>query len=127
MAKVLYVDADHGRTQVVCGLFAERGHLVTAESSAERAMMRAQGDATYQAVVVHLILPSIDGAELCRWLQRWSSMAAVPRVVFTSPGVQLRLKLEEHLPRWLPADVYIHGLEDPARLVDAVERILERP
>jgi CheY-like chemotaxis protein len=126
MAKVLYVDADHERTKVVCELFVQRGHSVTVESSAERAMLRTEQDAGFEAVVAHLILPSIDGAELCRWLQRWSSMPAVPRIVFSSPAVQIRLNLQHKLPRWLPADVYIHDLEDFAHLVDAVEWTLDR-
>jgi CheY-like chemotaxis protein len=126
MAKVLYVDADVERSEAVCTLFAQRGHTVTAATSAERAMLHADREADYDAVVAHLILPSIDGAELCRWLQRWSALSRVPRVVFTSPGVRLRLNLQDGLPRWLPADVYIHGLEDLQSLVEAVEWALQR-
>jgi len=126
MAKVLYVDADVERSEAVCTLFAQRGHTVTAVTSAERAMLHADREADYDAVVAHLILPSIDGAELCRWLQRWSALSRVPRVVFTSPDVRLRLNLQDGLPRWLPADVYIHGLEDLQSLVEAVEWALQR-
>jgi len=126
MAKVLYVDADVERSEAVCTLFVQRGHTVTVATSAERAMLHADREADYDAVVAHLILPSIDGAELCRWLQRWSALSRVPRVVFTSPDVRLRLNLQDGLPRWLPADVYIHGLEDLQSLVEAVEWALQR-
>lgn len=126
MAKVLYVDADLERAEAVTALFTARGHAVTAATSAERAMMHADRDRDYGVVVAHLILPSIDGAELCRWLQRWSPMPGVPRVVFTMPGARLKLDFQEGLPRWLPADVYIHGLEDLENLVDAVEWVLRR-
>lgn len=126
MAKVLYVDADEERTQGVRALFARGGHVVTTAISAERAMLHVERDGDFNAIVVHLILPGIDGAELCRWLQRWSSLASVPRVVFTTPAVRLRLDLAERLPRWLPADVYIHALEDPQQLVEAVQSALCR-
>jgi CheY-like chemotaxis protein len=127
MAKILYVDADPARVEAVCALFTHNGHDVTTASSAERAMLHADRDEGFDVVVAHLLLPSIDGAELCRWLQRWSPMSSVPRIVFTSPGVQLRLNLQEGLPRWLPADVYIHVLEDVHGLAEAVEWVLHRP
>ncbi|MHC4481515.1 MAG: response regulator, partial [Planctomycetota bacterium] len=99
-------------------------HSVTVAGSAERAMLHVERESDYDVIVVHLILPSIDGAELCRWLQRWSPLPGVPRVVFSSAGVHLRLGLEESLPRWLPADVYMHALEDVEELVHRVESLL---
>ena len=63
MAKVLYVDADEIRTAAAVVTFRKRGHAVTPADSAERAMMHVEQRADYDAVVVHLILPSIDGAE----------------------------------------------------------------
>jgi CheY-like chemotaxis protein len=126
MAKILYVDADPARVAAVCALLGQNGHVVTAAGSAERAMLHVDREGGFEVVVAHLILPSIDGAELCRWLQRWSSLSGVPRIVFTSPGVHLRLNLQDGLPRWLPADVYIHGLEDIHNLAEAVEWVLHR-
>ncbi len=124
MAKVLYVDADDARARAASDLFAERGHELVAVPSAERAMMRAEQESDYDAVVTHLILPSIDGAELCRWLTRWPPLASALRVVFSGPGVKLRLDFQQGLPRWLPADVYLQDLEKVEYLVDAVEHAL---
>ena len=124
MAKILYVDADGPRVEAVCALLARKDHHVTAVRSAERAMIRVDREGDYDLVLLHLILPGIDGAELCRWLQRWSLLSGVPRIVFTGPNTHLRLDLREQLPRWLPADLYVHGVEDAARLVVAVEQVL---
>lgn len=124
MAKILYVDVDDQRSQTVCALFSQKNHVVTLVNSAERAMLQVARESDYDAVVLHLILPGIDGAELCRWLAPWSSLPAMPRVVFTGPDVRLALDLKEKLPRWLPADVYVHGLKDPRQLIDAVEKVL---
>ena len=126
MAKVLYVDSDPERTGAVQALFAGRGHVVVAADSAERAMLCAQREGDFEAVVVHLILPGADGAELCRWLQRWSSLSGAPRIVFSVPGVKLKLDLGTNLPRWLPADIYIRDIEDLQHLVNAVEWALDR-
>jgi len=124
MAKILYVDADTARKEVVCGLLCDRGHRVTAAISAERAMISVEREGDYDAVVLHLVLHGIDGAELCRWLQRWSSLPDVPRLVFTTPDVSLNLNLESGMPQWLPADCYLHAVGDLARLVEAVEELI---
>ena len=124
MAKILYVDADPARKDVVYGLLCDKGHCVTAVVSAERAMINVEREGDYDAVVLHLVLHGIDGAELCRWLQRWSSLPGVPRLVFTTPDIRLNLDLENGMPSWLPADRYMHAVSDLAKLVDAVEELL---
>ncbi len=127
MAKILYVDADRERSRVMIRLLCEKGHYVVPTSSAERAMMHVERESDYDAVVVHLILPGIDGAELCRWLQKWSSLPRAPRVVFSGPEAHLCVDLEGGLPRWLPADVYLHNVADAVSIVEAVEGILCPP
>jgi len=124
MAKILYVDADPARQEVVCGLLCDKGHEVTAVVSAERAMINVERDGDYEAVVLHLVLHGIDGAELCRWLQRWSSLPGAPRLVFTTPDIHLNLDLESGTPSWLPAHKYLHAVDDLAKLVEAVEELL---
>jgi len=124
MAKILCVDADAERTRAFSELVAERGHLVTVVTSAERAMLRVEQESNFDAVVLHLILPGIDGAEFCRWLQRWSSMARVPRVVFSGPETRLQVDLQHKLPRWLPADRYLHDVQDTGVIVREVERVM---
>lgn len=126
MAKVLYVDADSRRAELVRSVFTRRGHDVTVALATTRAMLHVDREGGYQAVVAHLMLPSVDGAELCRWLQNWSGMAGVPRVVFTSPSTRLKLDLEVRLPRWLPADIYLHDLTEFERLAEAVEWLVAR-
>jgi CheY-like chemotaxis protein len=126
MAKILYVDADPERKAVVCALLCDKGHRVTAAVSAERAMIEVERAGDFDAVVLHLVLHGIDGAELCRWLQQWSSLPAVPRLVFTTPDIHLSLGLEAGIPRWLPADRYMHAVSDLAELVEAVEELVCR-
>ena len=126
MAKILYVDADPEREDVVSALLRARGHRVTVAVSAERAMIEVAREGDYDAVVLHLMLHGIDGAELCRWLLHWSSLPAVPRLVFTTPDIHLSLDLEAGIPHWLPADRYMHAVSDMAVLVEAVEEMVCR-
>jgi CheY-like chemotaxis protein len=127
MAKILYVDADSERTLLFRERLGQSGHFVTVVTSAERAMIEVDREGDYDAVVAHLVLPGIDGAELCRWLQRWSPVPAAPRVVFTSPDTSLRLNLHRRLPAWLPADRYLHNVGDIEEIVRAVESVLRPP
>ncbi|MFO8007881.1 MAG: response regulator [Candidatus Brocadiia bacterium] len=127
MAKILYVDADGDRTESVRRLLAGMGHLVIVARSAERAMIRVDQESDFDAVLLHLILPGMDGAELCRWLERWSRLARVPRVVFTGPETRLSLGLEDRLPPWLPADQYLHCVSDFERIAGAVQSVLSPP
>lgn len=116
---------------LLCGL----GHQVTAVTSAERAMLHVEHQHDYDVVVLNLVLKGIDGAELCRWLAHWSALPSVPRLVFSTPeiGANLRwliahavMQLEEELPSWLPADVYVHTDGDLNALVRAIEGLLAR-
>jgi CheY-like chemotaxis protein len=135
VAKILYVDADAGRRDAVCRLLRERGHAVTAVASAERAMLQVEHEHDYDVVVLDLVLKGIDGAELCRWLAHWSRLPAVPRLVFSTPEMSANLRwliahavmgLKRELPRWLPADVYIHMRDAGEELVQAIEGLLAR-
>jgi CheY-like chemotaxis protein len=124
MGRILYVDANGERAGEVVAELTARGHHVDEVRSAERAMLSVEREPDYDMVLMHLLLPGTDAAELCRWLRRSSSAAAVPRVVFTSPEVELRLDLSGELPSWLPADLYLHGVEDYKELGRAVDGVL---
>lgn len=124
VAKILYVDGDSQRARRMADLLTQRGHCAIVTGSAERAMLHVEHEADYDAVVLHLVLPGIDGAELCRWLQKWSSLPSTPRIAFTSPGTELRIDLQKKLPRWLPADRYLHNVSDPAEIVAVLEELL---
>ncbi len=87
-------------------------------------MLCVEREGGFDAVVLHLILPGIDGAELCRWLERWSCLASVPRVVFTGPETELRIDLTHGLPRWLPAHRYLDSVDTMDRIVAELERVL---
>ena len=91
---------------------------------AERAMLRLDREGDYEAVVLHLYLPGMDGAEFCRWIERWSSLKGVPKVAFTWAGFRMPVDVSKGLPKWLPVDRYIEGLQHVEELVEALDSLL---
>ena len=128
MARILYVENSPERAETLRALLEQKGHVVQVVSCAERAMICAHNkDADYQALVLHLYLPGMDGAELCRWIEKWSSLKGIPKVAFTWPGLRLPVDISRGLPNWLPVDRFFEGLEHAEELVEAVEELLSRP
>jgi len=124
MARILYVEGDRGRARELLPLLISKGHQVDVAHSAERAMLLLRASMNYQAVVLHLYLPGMDAAELCRWLEALDPDREVYRLVFTWQGQRSPVDLGAGLPRWLPADRFVEGLRRAEELVEALENLL---
>ena len=86
MAKILYVGTASSECEQLCYLLEQGGHHVEAASCGERAMLRVEEKKDYEAMVLHLCyLPGMDGAELCRWIEKSSPIKGVPKIAFTLP------------------------------------------
>jgi len=125
MARILYVDCCPERVEQVCSMLEELGHVVHCVNCAERAMLQVQSEEGYEAVVMHLFLPGMDGAELSRWMAEWHLPDGITEVAFTCRGEHSPVDLSRGLPRWLPVDRFIEGLEAPEELVAAVRELLD--
>jgi CheY-like chemotaxis protein len=78
----------------------------------------------YEAIVLHLYLRGMDGAELCRWAESHSSLRGIPKVAFTWAGLRMPVDVSSGLPKWLPVDRYIEGIQRAEDLVEAVDSLL---
>jgi CheY-like chemotaxis protein len=105
-------------------LLEQKGHTVQVANCAERAMMLIKDKGNYEVLLLLLYLPGMDGAELCRWMDKWSAKKGVLKVAFTCPGSCVPPDLARSLPHWLPVDRFIDGLERVEDLVKAVEEVL---
>ena len=119
MAKVLVVDDSVSVYRAIERMLAPRGLDVTSCATAGEALARLPGDAP-DLVICDLVLPDLDGYEVCRWLRQVPALAATP-VLFISgivdPDIEQRvasLGVEGVLKKPFTGD----------ELVATVERIL---
>jgi CheY-like chemotaxis protein/predicted regulator of Ras-like GTPase activity (Roadblock/LC7/MglB family) len=82
MAKVFVVDDSVSVRKAVERLLAPRGMAVTSCASGNEALARLPGEAP-DLVICDLVLPDLDGYEVCRWLRQVPALAATP-VLFIS-------------------------------------------
>jgi CheY-like chemotaxis protein/predicted regulator of Ras-like GTPase activity (Roadblock/LC7/MglB family) len=82
VAKVFVVDDSVSVRKAVERLLAPRGLAVTSCASGNEALARLPGEAP-DLVICDLVLPDLDGYEVCRWLRQVPALAATP-VLFIS-------------------------------------------
>jgi CheY-like chemotaxis protein/predicted regulator of Ras-like GTPase activity (Roadblock/LC7/MglB family) len=82
VAKVFVVDDSVSVRKAVERLLAPHGLAVTSCASGNEALARLPGEAP-DLVICDLVLPDLDGYEVCRWLRQVPALAATP-VLFIS-------------------------------------------
>ncbi len=126
MARILYVEACPVMGERAGVLLEQRGHSVRVVDCAERAMLCICNEGDYEALVLHLYLRGMDGAELCRWVEKWSSLKGILKIAFTWAGSPVSIDVSGGLPPWLPADHFIEDLKSAEELVEAVDGFLSK-
>jgi CheY-like chemotaxis protein len=82
MAKVFVVDDSVSVRKAVERVLAPRGMAVTSCASGNEALARLPAEAP-DLLICDLVLPDLDGYEVCRWLRQVPALAATP-VLFIS-------------------------------------------
>jgi DNA-binding response OmpR family regulator len=118
MAAVLVVDDDATVREVVITYLTAAGHTVTSAADGQEALASADASPP-ELVVLDLMLPGIDGLEVCRRLRGHSD---VPVIMLTAKGtVDDRVVGLE-----LGADDYVTKPFSPRELVLRVDSVLRR-
>jgi len=118
VARVLVVDDDHTVREVVVSYLRAGGHQV-AESTDGESALREMRDRPSDLVVLDLMLPGIDGLEVCRRLRDRSD---VPVIMLTALGAETdRVIGFQH-----GADDYVTKPFSPRELVLRVDSVLRR-
>lgn len=118
MTRVLVVDDDPTVAEVVVGYLRRAGHEVTSAADGRAALAACQPDMP-DLVVLDLVMPGMDGLEVCRQLRR---RAAVPVIMLTAMGEEE----DRVLGLELGADDYVTKPFSPRELVLRVESVLRR-
>ncbi len=118
MPNVLVVDDDHTVREVVVSYLRAGGHEVTEAADGETALSTMR-DARADLVVLDLMLPGIDGLEVCRRLRETSE---VPIIMLTALGEET----DRVVGLKLGADDYVTKPFSPRELVLRVDSVLRR-
>ena len=118
MARVLVVDDDPTVREVVVSYLRAAKHDVTEAADGEAALVAVR-DTIPDLIVLDLMLPGIDGLEVCRRLRTTSD---VPIIMLTALGTET----DRVVGLELGADDYLTKPFSPRELVLRVESVLRR-
>ena len=79
--KILLVDDDRGTTDTLAMLFETRGYDVTIANSGNEALQKVSS--TFDLVLLDIVLPDIDGFEVCRSLKDDKETSHIAIVILT--------------------------------------------
>ncbi|BDO41015.1 response regulator transcription factor [Cellulomonas sp. NTE-D12] len=118
MAKILVVDDDATVREVVTSYLRAGGHAVVETADGERAL-EAMAATRADLVVLDLMLPGIDGLEVCRRLRQDGD---VPVIMLTALGAET----DRIMGLALGADDYVTKPFSPRELALRVDSVLRR-
>jgi DNA-binding response OmpR family regulator len=119
-AKVLVVDDEPDAVELVAFNLTKAGiAVVTAETGVE-ALAKAR-EILPDAIVLDLMLPEMDGLEVCRNLRREPKTAGIPVIMVTAKGAEM----DRVLGLELGADDYLTKPFSPRELVLRIKKLLQ--
>ena len=83
MGKILLVDDDQGTTRLLEHILSEDGHEVKSLNNGDETLL-AGLEYGPNLIVLDLMMPGVDGLDICRNLRANSQLAHTPIVFFTS-------------------------------------------
>lgn len=123
MGRILVVDDEPDIVRVVVNIMKDRGHQVETARNGEIALQMAT-DQTPDVIILDLMLPGMNGYELCQRLKENTVTQAIPVVMMTSAYVSLE---DAQRCTNVGADEYVVKPFMRDVLVRNVERLLPKP
>ena len=119
--KILVVDDEPEAVELVEFNLKQAGFEVITASDGAEALRKAHS-ALPTLVVLDLMLPEVDGLEVCKMLRRDPATASIPIVMVTAKAAEI----DRILGLELGADDYITKPFSPRELVLRIKRIVQR-
>jgi two-component system phosphate regulon response regulator PhoB len=119
--KILVVDDEPEAVELVEFNLKQGGFDVAVAADGAEALKKARG-LMPSLIVLDLMLPEVDGLEVCKMLRRDSATSKVPIIMLTAKAAEI----DRILGLELGADDYITKPFSPRELVLRVKRILQR-
>lgn len=120
-SKILIVEDDHNIVELLTYNLEQEGYDVHVALNGADALQRAAADVP-DLVILDLMLPEIDGLEVCRLLKRDQRTAAIPVIMLTAKGEEI----DRIVGLELGADDYIAKPFSPREVVLRVRAVLRR-
>lgn len=119
--KILVVDDEEDILELVRYNLAREGYRITCVASGEEALVKAK-DESPDVILLDLMLPGLDGLDICRRLRTHPATADIPIVMLTAKGedVDVVTGLE------LGADDYVTKPFSPRVLLARIKAVLRR-
>ena len=118
---VLVVDDEADIVELVSYNLKKEGFSVDSASDGETALLKLKKN-SYSLVVLDLMLPGLQGSELCRIIRRDPRISSLPIIMLTAKGEEL----DRVLGLEIGADDYITKPFSPRELVARIRAVLRR-
>ena len=119
--KILVVEDDPDIQELVCYNLQQAGLETIAVEGGEAAIDRLEVEAV-EMIVLDLMLPGMDGLEVCRWLKQQPQLREIPVLMLTARAEEV----DRIVGLELGADDYVVKPFSPRELVLRVRAVLRR-
>ncbi|MBM3133344.1 MAG: response regulator, partial [Chloroflexi bacterium] len=120
--KILVVDDQRANLKRLGGLLKRDGHDVVLATNGAEALGKAYADGC-EAIISDVLMPGMDGFELCRNIKRDEKLKSIPFIFYTPTYTD---EHDEEIARMLGADGFIRSPIEPQGFLAAVRDITSR-
>ena len=121
MNKVLIVDDSSTLREMISGLLIKSGMTVLEAQDGREAKEKIQANRP-DLVVLDIVMPKLNGYELCRWVKNNPATEDIPVVICSSKGEEF----DRYWGMKQGADAYIAKPFHPTEMVETVKQLLRR-
>jgi DNA-binding response OmpR family regulator len=119
--KILIVDDDVDSLKLIGMMLQRQGYEIVAASNGQQALARARADEP-ELIILDVMMPDMDGYEVCRRLRHDSTTQAIPIIMFTAKTL-----VDDKVAGFeAGADDYLTKPTHPAELASRVKAVLAR-
>ncbi|HZV36050.1 MAG TPA: response regulator, partial [Verrucomicrobiae bacterium] len=121
MSKILVVDDEPDAIELIKFNLKAAGYEVLTAADGDEALKKARS-ALPDLIILDLMLPEVDGLEVCKILRRDQRVSATPIIMLTAKAAEI----DRVLGLELGADDYVTKPFSPRELVLRIKRLLRK-